>query len=104
MAAKEVKFSVEARDKMLRGIDILANPVRVTLGPKGRNVVLDKSYGAPRSRQGEQVREHGRTDGARGCEQDLGPIRRRHHHHDRARPRYYQGRREELVAGSGVAI
>jgi chaperonin GroEL len=48
MAAKEVKFSVEARDKMLRSIDILANAVRVTLGPKGRNVVLDKSYGAPR--------------------------------------------------------
>jgi chaperonin GroEL len=48
MAVKEVKFSVEARDKMLRGIDILANAVRVTLGPKGRNVVLDKSYGAPR--------------------------------------------------------
>jgi chaperonin GroEL len=48
MTAKEVKFSVEARDKMLRGIDILANAVRVTLGPKGRNVVLDKSYGAPR--------------------------------------------------------
>ena len=48
MAAKEVKFSVEARDKMLRGVDILASAVRVTLGPKGRNVVLDKSYGAPR--------------------------------------------------------
>jgi chaperonin GroEL len=48
MAAKEVKFSVEARDKMLRGIDILANAVRVTLGPKGGNVVLDKSFGAPR--------------------------------------------------------
>src|SRR6202522_2577588 len=48
MAAKEVKFSVEARDKMLRGVDILTNAVRVTLGPKGRNVVLDKSYGAPR--------------------------------------------------------
>jgi chaperonin GroEL len=48
MAAKEVRFSVEARDKMLRGIDILANAVRVTLGPKGRNVVLDKSFGAPR--------------------------------------------------------
>jgi len=41
MAAKEVKFSVEARDKMLRGVDILANAVRVTLGPKGRNAVLD---------------------------------------------------------------
>jgi chaperonin GroEL len=48
MSAKEVKFSVDARDRMLRGIDILASAVRVTLGPKGRNVVLDKSYGAPR--------------------------------------------------------
>ena len=48
MAAKEVKFSVDARDRMLRGIDVLAHAVRVTLGPKGRNVVLDKSYGAPR--------------------------------------------------------
>src|SRR3974377_2043665 len=48
MAAKDVKFSVEARDRMLRGIDILNNAVRVTLGPKGRNVVLDKSFGAPR--------------------------------------------------------
>ena len=48
MAAKDVRFSTEARDKMLRGVDILANAVRVTLGPKGRNVVLDKSYGAPR--------------------------------------------------------
>jgi chaperonin GroEL len=48
MPAKEVKFSVDARDRMLRGVDILANAVRVTLGPKGRNVVLDKSFGAPR--------------------------------------------------------
>ncbi len=48
MSAKEVRFSVDARDKMLRGIDILANAVRITLGPKGRNVVLDKSFGAPR--------------------------------------------------------
>src|SRR6476469_3445922 len=48
MAAKEVKFSVEARDKMLRGIDILNNAVKVTLGPKGRNVVIEKSFGAPR--------------------------------------------------------
>src|SRR5262245_20666514 len=48
MAAKEVKFSVDARDKMLRGVDILSSAVRVTLGPKGRNVVLDKSFGAPR--------------------------------------------------------
>ena len=48
MSAKEVKFSVDARDRMLRGIETLAHAVRVTLGPKGRNVVLDKSYGAPR--------------------------------------------------------
>src|ERR1700759_4952386 len=48
MASKEVKFGVDARDRMLRGVDILANAVKVTLGPKGRNVVLDKSFGAPR--------------------------------------------------------
>jgi len=48
MAAKDVRFSTDARDKMLHGVDILANAVKVTLGPKGRNVVLDKSYGAPR--------------------------------------------------------
>src|SRR6266511_2898099 len=48
MSAKEVKFSVDARDKMLRGIDTLTHAVRVTLGPKGRNVLLDKSFGAPR--------------------------------------------------------
>ena len=48
MAAKDVKFSVDARDRMLRGVDILTDAVRVTLGPKGRNVVLDKSFGAPR--------------------------------------------------------
>ncbi len=48
MAAKEIKFSADAREKMLRGVDILANAVRVTLGPKGRNVVLEKSFGAPR--------------------------------------------------------
>jgi chaperonin GroEL len=48
MAAKDVRFSTDARDKMLRGVDILANAVKVTLGPKGRNVVLDKAFGAPR--------------------------------------------------------
>ena len=48
MAAKDVRFSSDARDKMLRGVDILASAVKVTLGPKGRNVVLDKSFGAPR--------------------------------------------------------
>src|SRR5947208_6480147 len=48
MSAKEVKFANDARDRMLRGVEILNNAVRVTLGPKGRNVVIDKSYGAPR--------------------------------------------------------
>ena len=48
MASKDVKFGQDARDRMLRGVDILANAVKVTLGPKGRNVVIDKSYGAPR--------------------------------------------------------
>ena len=48
MAAKDVKFGQDAREKMLRGVDILANAVRVTLGPKGRNVVIEKSFGAPR--------------------------------------------------------
>jgi chaperonin GroEL len=48
MSAKDVKFAGDARDRMLRGVDILANAVKVTLGPKGRNVVLDKAYGAPR--------------------------------------------------------
>ena len=47
--AKIVKFDTEARNKMLKGVDTLANAVKVTLGPKGRNVVLDKSYGAPRT-------------------------------------------------------
>src|SRR3712207_29907 len=48
MAAKDVRFSANAREKMLRGVDILADAVKVTLGPKGRNVVLEKSFGAPR--------------------------------------------------------
>ena len=48
MSVKDVKFSTDARDRMLRGVELLANAVKVTLGPKGRNVVLDKSYGAPR--------------------------------------------------------
>ena len=48
MSAKDVKFSGDARDRMLRGVETLANAVKVTLGPKGRNVVLDKSFGAPR--------------------------------------------------------
>ena len=49
MAAKEVKFGADARERMLRGVDILANAVKVTLGPKGRNVIIEKSYGAPRT-------------------------------------------------------
>src|SRR5690606_17781343 len=49
MAAKDVKFAAEARERMMRGVDILANAVKVTLGPKGRNVILEKSFGAPRS-------------------------------------------------------
>ncbi|MCE1888301.1 chaperonin GroEL, partial [Enterobacter hormaechei] len=47
MAAKDVKFGNDARSKMLRGVNVLADAVKVTLGPKGRNVVLDKSFGAP---------------------------------------------------------
>ena len=49
MPAKEVKFSTDARERMLRGVDVLANAVKITLGPKGRNVVLDKSFGAPKT-------------------------------------------------------
>ena len=49
MAAKEVKFAIEARERMMRGVDILSNAVKVTLGPKGRNVVIEKSFGAPRT-------------------------------------------------------
>ena len=49
MAAKEVRFAAEARERILRGVDILSNAVKVTLGPKGRNVVIEKSFGAPRS-------------------------------------------------------
>mgnify|MGYP003657341826 CR=1 FL=1 len=66
MSAKDVKFGTDARNKMLKGVNILADAVKVTLGPKGRNVVLDKSFGAPRitkDRTGRQVRKHGRTDG-----------------------------------------
>ena len=49
MAAKIVKFNTDARDKMLKGVNVLADAVKVTLGPKGRNVVIQKSFGAPRS-------------------------------------------------------
>jgi chaperonin GroEL len=49
MSAKEVRFSTDARDRMWRGVDILANAVKITLGPKGRNVIIEKSFGAPRT-------------------------------------------------------
>ena len=98
MAAKIVKFSEDARSKMLRGVNVLADAVTVTLGPKGRNVVLEKSWGAPNvTKDGvtvakeiefsRQVREHGRADGEGGRLQDLRRRRRRHHHRDRARAR-----------------
>jgi len=48
MAAKDIRFSTDARDRILRGVEILNNAVKITLGPKGRNVVIEKSYGAPR--------------------------------------------------------
>ena len=56
MAAKDVKFGRDAREGILRGVDTLANAVKVTLGPKGRNVVIDKSFGAPRSRKSHRRR------------------------------------------------
>lgn len=83
MSAKEVRFSTDARDKMLRGVDILANAVKVMLDPKGRNVVLEKSFGAPRiTKDGVtvakeielgQVREYGSADGPRSRLEDLRP-------------------------------
>jgi len=89
MAAKEVKFSTDARDRMLRGVDILASAVRVTLGPKGRNVVIDKSFGAPRITKdgvtvakGDRARDKFENMGAQMvrevCPEDQRPGRRRH--------------------------
>ena len=105
MAAKDVRFSGDARDRMLRGVEMLANAVKVTLGPKGRNVVIEKSFGAPRiTKDGvtvakeieledkfenmgaQMVREVALEDQRRG--------RRRHHHRDRARRGDRQGRRQ----------
>ena len=59
MAAKDVRFSRDARERIMRGVDILADAVKVTLGPKGRNVVLDKSFGAPAHHQGRSHRRQG---------------------------------------------
>ena len=77
MAAKEVKFSVDARDKMMHGIDILADAVRVTLGPKGRNVVLDKSFGAPRVTKDGGVTSNVWASGCLSPHARCGPRNRR---------------------------
>ena len=80
MAAKEVKFSTDARDKMLRGVNILANAVKVTLGPKGRNVVIEKSFGAPRiTKDGVTVAKEKPSEGiivsvGPGARDDAGKI------------------------------
>ena len=69
--AKEIKYGTEARAALGAGVDKLANTVRVTLGPKGRNVVLDKSYGAPLiTNDGRCIREHGCTACKRSCNKD----------------------------------
>ena len=115
MSAKEIKFSTDARDRMLRGVEILNNAVKVTLGPKGRNVVIDTllrraahHQGRRHRRQGNracrQVREHGRADGARSRLEDQRPRRRRHHHRDGARRldparRHQAGRRRHESDG-----
>jgi hypothetical protein len=72
--AKELKFDQEARNAILEGVNILANVVKVTLGPKGRNVVLEKSFGSP------VVTKDGVTVGERGGQQNLGHSRRWNHH------------------------
>ena len=95
MAAKDVKFSGDARERLLRGVDILADAVKVTLGPKGRNVVIEKSFGAPRiTKDGVTVakeielEDRFETLGAqlvRGRLEDQRSRWRRHHHGHRAR-------------------
>jgi hypothetical protein len=109
MAAKEIRFHTDARDRMLRGVDILANAVRVTLGPKGRNVVLDKCFGAPRiSKDGSRSPEIkladkfenmgaqwcGRIEDQRCCRRQL-LTRNRAGPGDRARRRQGGGRGNE---------
>src|SRR5437764_861959 len=75
MSAKEVKFSVDARDRMLHGIDTLTHAVRVTLGPKGRNVLLDKSFGAPRmTKDGVTVAKETELEVVEGMQFDRGYI------------------------------
>ena len=95
MAAKDVRFGGDARQRMLRGVDILADAVKVTLGPKGRNVVLDKSFGAPRiTKDGVTVAKEielsdkfenmGAQMVREVASQDQRHRRRRHHDRDRA--------------------
>ena len=97
MAAKDVKFSRDARERILKGVDILADAVKVTLGPKGRNVVIDKSFGAPRiTKDGVTVakeielKDKFENMGAQMLREVASKTndnrRRRHHHRDRARP------------------
>src|SRR5918911_1463318 len=75
MAAKDVKFHSDARERMLRGVDTLANAVKVTLGPKGRNVVLDKSFGAPRiTKDGVTVAQEIVREGAKAVAAGLNPM------------------------------
>src|SRR6185369_16036717 len=75
MSAKEVKFGQDARERMLHGIDILANAVKVTLGPKGRNVVLDKSYRAPRiTKDGVTVAQAIVKEGAKSVAAGANPM------------------------------
>ncbi len=96
MAAKDVKFSRDARERILKGVDILADAVKVTLGPKGRNVVIDKSFGAPRiTKDGVTVakeielKDKFENMGAQMLREVASKTndnrRRRHHHRDRAR-------------------
>jgi chaperonin GroEL len=81
MSAKQINFNSDAREKLKEGIDALANAVKVTLGPKGRNVVIQKSFGAPTiTKDGVSVAkeiepenavgQYGRPDGERGCQQN----------------------------------
>src|SRR5579875_3373381 len=75
MAAKDVKFHADARDRLLHGVDILANAVKVTLGPKGRNVVIDKSFGAPRiTKDGVTVAKEIEREGVRAVAAGLNPM------------------------------
>ena len=106
MAAKIVKFSQEARDQILRGVNLLADAVTVTLGPKGRNVVLEKSFGAPNvTKDGVTVAKEIELEdkfenmGAQMVKevasQDLRRRRRRHHDRDRAGARHLRRRRQD---------